>query len=152
MSARVLTTPVALFVYNRPDKTEGVLDQISTVEPERLLVVADGPRSESDGDQDGCEATRPLVEDGVDWDCELAWNAADTNFELKRRFATGLRWILEEASEAIMLEDDCLPNESFFRFCATMLEEFRDDERAIDVCGSNQLGEWNPTNRTTTSR
>lgn len=144
MSDRELTTPVALFVYNRADKAEQVLDQISAVEPEQLLVVADGPRADADDDADRCEATREVVKEGIDWECDVAWNTAETNLGLKRRFATGLEWIFERQRAAIILEDDCVPNQSFFRFCSEMLDEYRNDERIWDISGSNHLGEWKP--------
>lgn len=147
MSNERLGTPVALFIYNRPSKTERVLDQISTAEPQRLLVVSDGPQSQDASDIKRCERTREVVRDGVDWKCDVAWNTTDTNMGLKHRFVTGLRWIFQREHEAIILEDDCVPNESFFNFCSVILDEYRDDERIMDVSGSNHLGEWKPDSK-----
>jgi hypothetical protein len=137
-----LTTPTAIFVFNRPDKTREVLQAIAEVEPTEVLVVADGPRDDHPDDERACRETRRVVEERVDWDCDLRRNYSDENLGLRKRFATGLEWIFEEVPESIILEDDCVPDPSFFRFCQVMLEEFRDDERVMDVTGRNQLGRW----------
>jgi hypothetical protein len=61
---------------------------------------------------------------------------------IKNRFQSGLDWVFETVDEAIILEDDCLPNWSFFRFIEEMLDEYREDERVMDVSGSNHLETW----------
>jgi hypothetical protein len=49
--------------------------------------------------------------------------------------------VFELVPEAIILEDDCLPDPTFFRFCQEMLEKYRDDERIGMISGDNfQLG------------
>lgn len=137
-----LTTPVALFVYNRPDKTRQVLEQISEVKPETFLVVADGPSSEKPKDAVLCERTRDVIRDNITWECDVLWNTASENLGLKERFVTGLKWIFEREKEAIILEDDCLPSRSFFQFCMEMLKRYRHDDRIMDIGGTNYLGEW----------
>lgn len=142
-----LDAPVAFFVFNRPEETEQVFEQIAAVEPPRLYVVADGPRDGHSEDRDKCAEVRTFVESNVDWDCELRRNYAEENLGLFERFTTGLKWLFTNESEAIILEDDCVPNRSFFRFCEFALEEYRDDERVMDVTGSNYLGEWKSENQ-----
>jgi hypothetical protein len=137
-----LETPVALFVFNRPGKTKQVLDQIAAVKPSTLLVVADGPRDSHPTDEEKCRRTRTVINNNVDWECEIKRNYSDHNLGLTERFVTGLRWIFESVKEAIILEDDCIPSESFFRFCQEMLDEYRSDERVMEITGTNHLGEW----------
>jgi hypothetical protein len=136
-----LETPVAMMVYNRPEHTARVFDRIADAEPPVLLVVADGPVEGDQEDIERCRETRDVTET-VDWDCTVYRNYADTNMGIKDRFQSGLDWVFEIVDEAIILEDDCLPNRSFFRFIGEMLEEYRDDERVMDVSGSNHLGTW----------
>jgi hypothetical protein len=137
-----MDTPVALFIFNRPKKTRRVLNQIAKVEPSRLLVVADGPRNDHPEDPERCEAVRTVINEQVNWGCDLRRKYADSNLGLRNRFATGLKWIFKQEREAIILEDDCLPNESFFRFCDEMLEKYRDDKRIMDISGTNHLEKW----------
>jgi hypothetical protein len=135
-----LTTPVAFFIFNRPETTERVFGAIREAKPQKLLVVADGPRPTRPGEGARCKATRAVIE-RVDWECEVSTNYADTNLGCKRRIASGLDWVFKESEEAIILEDDCLPAPSFFPFCQSLLERYRNDERIFLISGNNFLGE-----------
>ncbi len=131
-----LRTPVALLIFNRPDTTERVFNAIAQARPSKLLVVADGPRDSRLGEATRCEQTRAIIK-RVDWDCEVITNFADRNMGCKLRVSSGIDWIFEQVEEAIILEDDCLPDPSFFRFCDEMLERYRDNERVGMVSGGN---------------
>lgn len=136
MSEYVLRTPVALLIFNRPDTTERVFNAIAKARPAKLLVVADGPRDSRLGEAARCQETRAIL-DRVDWNCEVTTNFAERNMGCKLRVSSGLDWIFEQVEEAIILEDDCLPDASFFRFCDEMLERYRNNERVGMVSGSN---------------
>jgi hypothetical protein len=53
----------------------------------------------------------------IDWPCEVQRHYADQNLGLKKRVSSGLDWVFSQVESAIILEDDCLPNQSFFKFC-----------------------------------
>jgi hypothetical protein len=129
-----LTTPVAFFIFNRPHLTERVFQAIADVRPKRLLVVADGPRSPEENEK--CQKVRAIISK-IDWDCEVLTNFSDTNLGCKKRISSGLDWIFSEVEEAIILEDDCLPGRSFFFFCQSLLEHYRNDERVMMISGNN---------------
>lgn len=134
-------TPVAFLIFNRPDTTEKVFEEIRRAKPPKLLVVADGPRANKPGEAEKCAATRAII-DRVDWDCEVLKNYADANMGCKRRVSSGLDWVFETVEEAIILEDDCLPHPTFFRFCDELLEKYRHDERIMAISGTNTVVEW----------
>jgi hypothetical protein len=136
MSEFKLTTPVALLIFSRPDTTERVFNAIAKERPPKLLVVADGPRPHKEGEAELCAQTRAII-NRVDWDCEVITEFADSNMGCKRRVASGIDWIFEQVEEAIILEDDCLPDPSFFRYCEEMLTRYRDNERVGMVSGGN---------------
>lgn len=131
-----LTTPVALLIFNRPALTERVFEAVAKAKPERLFVVADGPRFPEEAER--CLRARAIVE-RVDWDCRVLTNFADANMGCRRRVSSGLDWVFSEAEEAIILEDDCLPAPSFFSFCQELLARYRHDERVMHVGGCNFL-------------
>lgn len=130
-----MRAPVAFLIFNRPGQTARVFEAIRASRPRVLLVVADGPRD--DAERERCEQTRAVVRDGVDWPCDVRWRTSDTNLGCKRCVAGGLDWVFRECDEAIVLEDDCLPHPTFFRFCDELLERYRDDERVMHVSGDN---------------
>lgn len=136
MSDFQFTTPVALLIFNRPDTTARVFKEIAKAKPPKLLVVADGPRANKAGEFEKCAQTRSIIQN-VDWDCEVITNFAESNMGCKMRVATGIDWIFEQVEEAIILEDDCLPDPSFFRFCQEMLIRYRDNDRVSMVSGGN---------------
>jgi hypothetical protein len=128
-----LTIPVGFFIFNRPHLTERVFQAIAGVRPKKLLVVADGPRFPEEKEK--CMQAREIVLSGMNWDCEVITNFSETNLGCKRRISTGLDWVFSQVPEAIILEDDCLPAPSFFDFCQTLLNRYRDDERIMMISG-----------------
>jgi hypothetical protein len=136
-----LKTAVALIIFNRPETTARVFAEIAKARPSKLLVIADGPRVDKPGEAEKCAAARAVVE-RVDWDCEVLNNYSEVNLGCKMRPVTGINWVFEQAEEAIILEDDCLPHPTFFRFCQELLERYRADERVAAIGGSNLLPEW----------
>jgi len=130
---------VAFTVFNRPDVTEKVFSQIALARPAKLFLIADGPRPLT-SDIDNCKAVRRIV-DNIDWPCEVFRNFSEVNLGLGRRMTSGISWVFGHVEECIILEDDCLPSASFFRFCEEMLERYRDDERIMHINGySYQFG------------
>jgi hypothetical protein len=132
--------PVALFIFNRPEVTKRVLDVIASVEPRRLFVIADGPRTDHPDDARLVAETRAVI-DRADWPTELVTDYSDVNLGCLRRIASGLDWVFEHASKAIILEDDCLPHPTFFRYCDELLELYDGRPEVHMISGSNVLGE-----------
>jgi hypothetical protein len=139
------TTPVAFFIFNRPALTRRVFAEIRRARPRKLLVVADGPRSNRPGEEAKCAESRAVIS-GVDWPCELSTNYSNENLGCKRRLSSGLNWVFAEVEEAIILEDDCLPHPTFFRFCQELLDLYRDDNRVFHISGDHfrATGKINP--------
>ncbi len=128
-----LGAPVALMIFNRADLTAQLFAAIRAARPTRLLVVADGPRNEAERAK--CQAARDVIR--VDWDCQLSTHYSDVNLGCRGRIASGIDWVFREVEEAIILEDDTLPSPTFFRFCAALLERYREDERVMNIGGTN---------------
>jgi hypothetical protein len=131
-----MKTPVAFMIFNRPDTTKRVFEAIRQAQPSKLLIIADGARPDRPGEAEKCQQVRDII-DVVDWDCEVLKNYADTNLGCQQRLLTGLNWVFSEVEEAIILEDDCLPDPTFFPFCQEILERYRDDMRVMSISGNN---------------
>lgn len=138
-----LQTPVVFIIFNRPQTTLKVFEAIRQAKPQKLLIIADAPRSHKADDHEKCLAARAIVEN-VDWECDISYNYSENNLGCAKRIETGLDWVFELVEEAIILEDDCLPEHSFFRFCEELLDRYRDDERVMHVGGHNRLYCWKP--------
>ncbi len=129
-----LHTPVAVFLFNRPERTAEVLGAVRKARPRQLLLVADGPRPDVPGEREQCAAARAVF-DGIDWECDITTDFAPANLGLKERFDTGLNWVFEQVERAIILEDDCLPGLDFFLFCQELLERYAGEERVFSISG-----------------
>ncbi|WPP42029.1 hypothetical protein SK066_03415 [Paenibacillus hunanensis] len=138
MSTKQLETPVVLIIFNRPDTTQVVFDAIKRAQPQQLFVIADGPRADRTGEAERCAQTRKIIED-IDWQCEVYTDFSDTNLGCKQRIASGLDWVFEQVETAIILEDDCLPNASFFEYSQQLLHEYYDDARIMGISGTKAL-------------
>ena len=136
-------TPVALLIFNRPDTTRAVFERVAEVRPRQLFIVADGPRRGKPGEEERCAAARKVMDD-VDWDCDVEWNIADENLGCRRRVSSGLDWVFSRVDRAVILEDDCIPARSFFRFCDDLLDRYEHDARVMSLCGTNLVPAMKP--------
>jgi len=136
-----LNTPVIFVIFNRPETTERVFETIREAKPKKLLVIADAPRATHPDDIERCAAARAII-NRVDWECEVLTNYADVNLGIGKRPATGFDWAFTLVEEAIILEDDCLPHPTFFRYCEELLDRYRHDLRIMSISGQNvQFGQ-----------
>ena len=135
----MLKTPIAYIIFNRPRHTRETFAAIRAQRPATLLIIADGPREGHPTDSDRCRETREIVEE-IDWPCQVLHNYATQNMGCKRRVSSGIDWVFEQVERAIILEDDCLPNDDFFSFCDTLLDRYEHDERVWVVTGNNFQG------------
>ena len=137
----IFQTPVLFVIFNRPETTRQVFAAIRNIKPPRLYIAADGPRAYVAGEAEKCAETRKIV-DAVDWDCEVKTLFRDTNLNCGRGPSSAFTWFFENEPEGILLEDDCLPSESFFWYCQELLERYRDDTRIMHIGGNNFLKGW----------
>lgn len=135
-----LVSPVVLFIFNRPQVTARVFDQIRQARPSKLFIVGDGARPNRRDESELVERTREIVS-RIDWPVELSTNFSDKNLGCKKRITSGLDWVFSKVDSAIIIEDDCLPGPDFFRFTDQLLEHYRHDERVGAITGTNPIYE-----------
>lgn len=130
--------PVLLVLFNRPDLASQVLERIREARPQQLFIAVDGPRPDRPGEVENVEQCRQLV-DRVDWDCQAETLFRLENLGCRQAVSQAISWFFTHVDEGIILEDDCLPEPSFFRYTAELLERFSDDERVMCISGDNPL-------------
>lgn len=129
-------TPIIFIIFNRADTAQGVFNKIKEQQPPTLLVIGDGPRKTKSDDEKKIIETRKIIEQ-VDWSCKVYTNFSDTNLGCRKRISSGLDWAFNIVDRAIILEDDCLANNSFFRFSQEMLEKYETEEKIMMISGNN---------------
>ncbi len=128
-------TPILFLIFNRPDTTEKVFQEIKNIKPKQLFIAADGPRSEEE--QILCKETRDLVLNNIDWDCEVKTLFRDENLGLRLAVSQAISWFFENVEQGIILEDDTVPSKSFFSFTQAMLERYKDNKNIMCINGEN---------------
>lgn len=131
-----LETPILFLVFNRPDITRVVFDQIKKAKPKYLFVAADGARSSVSGEIEKCEHTRNIIKE-VNWPCDLKTLFRDKNLGCGRAVSSAIAWFFEQVPEGIILEDDCYPDLSFFSYCTELLSRYRNTNQVMLIGGNN---------------
>jgi hypothetical protein len=134
-----LETPILFLIFNRPDTTYKVFESIAQQQPSKLYIAADGPRSSKVGEDLLCQNTRKIVSK-IDWPCEVKTLFRDQNLGCRQAISGAIDWFFDHEEEGIILEDDCLPHPDFYRFCVSMLERYRQEERVMHITGDNFQG------------
>jgi len=128
-------TPIIFIVYKRLETTKKVFDQIKAIRPSKLYLVADGPKTPQE--ETLTSSVRSYLEEHIDWECNITKIYSHTNLGCAKRVQTGLDYVFENEEMAIILEDDTLPDPSFFNFCEELLERYKDDQRVAHISGCN---------------
>ena len=118
----MLTTPVAFIIFRRLEFTERVMAAIAEIKPCKLAYYRLTAHARNVLTTSKLTPLPRAVIDCVDWDCGVIKNYSDVNLKCGGRVAGGITWVFEHVQESIILEDDCVPDPSFFRFSQELLE------------------------------
>ncbi len=135
-----MITPVLFLIYRRPEQTAQVLSAIRAARPPVLLVAADAPHPERTEEVRLCQEVRKATLRGIDWPCDVQTHFSEQHLGCRRAVAGALEWAFSLHEKLIILEDDCLPDTSFFPWCETLLDRYENDSRVMQICGSNLTG------------
>jgi len=135
---RTISVPVVIIVFNRADLAELLLDRLSQFRLSKLYVIMDGPRDGNVKDVDERNKILSML-DRVEFSDCIESQIADDNMGCRDRIVSGLNWVFDQEESAIILEDDCLPSDTFLYFCELMLDKYKDDERVGIISGTNLI-------------
>lgn len=141
MDQYLIDVPVALVFFNRPEQFAVVFEQVKKAKPSKLFLIQDGPREGNTRDAENIAKCREVL-NGIDWECDVTRDFSEVNLGCGKRVFSGISRCFEEVDRLIILEDDCVPSQSFFPFCKEMLERYKDDNRIGLITGMNHLGQF----------
>lgn len=134
--------PILLITFNRPFYTKSVLSEIKKHKPKVLYIFQDGARIENSGDIEKCQEVKEMIENEVDWNCELITNYQNQNLGCGYGPVKAITWFFENVDKGIILEDDCLPSSCFFKFCEELLIKYENIHEVSIISGTNLLVNW----------
>lgn len=132
----LIDVPVLCIFFVRDDCFAKSFEAVRKARPSKLLLWQDGPRGEKD--IEGIEKCRRIAEN-IDWDCEVFRCYNEKNFGCDPSTFYSHKWAFSLVDKCIILEDDVVPNQSFFKFCKELLDKYENDERVNKICGMNQV-------------
>lgn len=133
--------PVCLFLFQRKDTVLRIIERVAQVKPRKIYLMSDQGRSKEE-----ClrvAECRAAVESAITWECEIVKDYAEENRGVFQNIGLGAMRVFEHEEKAIFLEDDNLPEVTFFQYCKEMLERYEDNDRIVWVCGTNYLARYN---------
>ena len=131
--------PVCLFLFRRSETLPQIFNVLKKVRPSKVYLRSDEGRTEEEKKE--VNKVRELALSLIDWDCEVIKDFATTNRGVYENIGLGAIEIFKKEERCIFLEDDNLPNESFFNYCEQMLEHYKDDPQTLLICGTNYGGD-----------
>jgi hypothetical protein len=135
-----LNTAVLFIVFNRLDTTKQVFQAIRQAKPPRLYIAADGARANKEGEAEKVKLVRDFIMQNIDWECEVKTLFRDQNLGCGKNVNESITWFFNNEDCGIILEDDCLPEQSFFWFCEQLLTRYIHDQRLGMIAGTNHIG------------
>lgn len=138
MTNKNYSVPILFIVFNRPDPTQQVFEKIRQIRPQQLFIAADGPRENQPDDKINCAQVRAII-NRIDWDCQVQTLFSEKNLGCGKAVSNAITWFFEHVEEGIILEDDCVPDVSFFDFCKAMLEQYRNNPHVMMISGTSFL-------------
>lgn len=126
--------PVVLIIYKRSSTLELIIEELRKVNASNIYVIADGPRN--DNEIADVKQTRNVI-NTIDWKCNIYKEYSEKNLGLYTRVISGLDYVFSIEDQAIILEDDCIPNSSFFFFMSQMLNRFKENNNVSLISGTN---------------
>ena len=136
-----LRTPVLYLAFNRLDTVKQTFPEIKKAKPKQLFIACDGPRTKEEKKK--TDSVRKYILKNINWKCKVKTLFRDKNLGCKYAVSGAIDWFFENVEQGMILEDDVLPNQSFFRFCQEILERYKDNNKIMSISGYNPLGEFN---------
>ena len=130
-----MNTPVVFLVYKRLDVTRHSFESIRNAQPKKLFIVADGPKNNAEAKK--TSSVIRFLKRAINWDCEVMWNVSKFNLGLAERVSSGISWAFNFCDQAIIIEDDCIPGPSFYKFCEELLVRYEYENRIGCITGDN---------------
>jgi len=140
MKPFLVDVPVKIVIWTRPDCQRKQFEIIKQARPSILFIQSDGGRN--DEEWKNIFDNRRMIDEGIDWDCKTFRLYEDKNNGMYTMEKKSLDLIWSIVDRCVFLEDDDIPAISYFRFCADLLEKYKDDERIQCICGFNHVGKW----------
>lgn len=131
-------SPIALFVYNRPDHTRKTLKALSENEEasaHSLYIFADGAKKEASPEQrQKISEVRNIIRE-QNWAKETLIFEGEVNKGLAGNISSGIAEVLKSHKTVIVLEDDIVSSSAFLKYMDRALDLYKDEKKVMHISG-----------------
>ena len=134
-----INCPVLYCCYNRLDLIKKSLKIIENIECKKIYIAIDGPKENLDDIKKNNEVLKYIK--SINFKSNISILSREKNLGCKVAISEAINWLFQNEEQGIILEEDLLPNQSFFKFCDNLLEKYKDKQNVMMISGTNYLGE-----------
>lgn len=128
---------ILIVAYRRPFNVEKILYSSQLAGFTKLYITLDAPKDASRKAVDDHSKTIEVVED---FERQTGITVNKRYFDSNRGCAvsliTGIDWVLSDSQMLIILEDDCLPTDDFYRFVVDKMSFLENNSDIWLICGT----------------
>lgn len=127
--------PIALFTYNRADKTQRVVESLlqnKEAKDSDLFIFSDGPKTEAK--KAGVEENRKFIHT-IKGFKSITIIEREKNWGLANSLIAGITDVINRYGRVIVVEDDLILSPYFLKFMNDGLEKYKDDDRVGTMTG-----------------
>lgn len=130
-------SPVLIITYNRASLLNQVLTAVLEYNPPSLYIFCDGPKSSLQDINFVNEVRESIVKFSSSFHGNFQVFLCESNLGCKDSVESAIDWVFRSEKFAVILEDDCLPSQSFFRFIDKARDSYELESRVIMISGRN---------------
>ncbi len=131
-----MNVPLLLLLYKKPETTIQVVNALKKVKPKLIYISINiPPKNKNKNDINKHNRVLKLI-NKIDWQCDLKIKKSKKHLNAYNSYKNAVKWFFKNEKEGIVLEDDTVPNKSFFIFCSKLLKRYRNNKKIAMICGT----------------
>ena len=133
-----MNTPILIITFNRPDFLKKIISVLKKIKPKKIYFKIDGPRQGNKNDEVQILKTKKIINE-IQWRCKKFIFQSKKNLGSRDNPIKGINWLFSLEKKGIILEDDCIPDKSFFKYCEELLGKYENNKNISMISGRNNL-------------
>ena len=131
-----MNTPILLMVYIKPETTVKIIERLKIIKPKKLYISINTPLKKKSKDIIKNKKVLDVLK-LIKWECKIKYKKRKKYVNAYISYRDAIKWFFKNEKEGIILEDDTLPNKTFFTYCTKMLKKYRYNKEISQICGSS---------------
>lgn len=133
----MVNTAIAMLGYSRPEQTKNQIELLRKAKASKIYFFVDHPKSDNNNLAELNIKVKELART-IDWDCDVVEHFFPKNLGPWTAYNKIMEFVFKIEDRVIYLEDDKIPSLSYFVFCDTLLEKYKNDQRILFISGLNK--------------